>query len=245
MDNMIPWLIGVLVCAIIVITVVIPTTTNVSNTVATIGTNTGELFAGTAATPHTTVKYPIVAVTAFKTAFVTVGTNTTTIVNSTGTGIIPIDSFAANDGSSWNAVNVTFNYTTANSTDNFTWIAGTCNPTNLTFATSTTATTSSINSTCLTPGGNLVFTFVNNTHGTDKPVNITGESISYFKYADNSSYTVSLSTGQITPTYTGYDYASYSYGSGITTNTFSLILLLPLLIAVVLFMAFLKSSGYF
>ena len=241
-DNQIVWLIGVLVVAVLAVQVVIPTAITAAAGVTTTGTATGELDTGTALTPFSLSYYPVTSITAFKKAAVITVYNDTKLAGARGAVTVPIDAYAANGGVAWEGVNITFTLQGVNATNNVTWVTGTCRGGNATWISSPQAYTA-IASTCLTPGSTLTFNFVNTT--LEDPSNVTNVSVTYYRYVDNTAYTLSGANGQITPTLGGYYYTSYGYGTT-TNNTVNVVLLLlPLLIAVVVLMLFLKSSGFF
>ena len=239
-DDKLMWLIGALVCAILVITVVIPTAVSSASNFNAQSSATGELFTGVAATPSTMTYNPIVSITAFKKAAVVTTYNDTKLAGANGVVNVLIDSYAAHGAAAWEGVNVTFTLQGVNTTNNVTWVTGTCNFANKTW-TSTPQTYTDIEASCLTPGANLAFNFVNRTLGA--PANVTNVSVTYFRYVDNTAYTLDSAAGKITPTASGYYYASYTYGTGVTGGTLALVIVLPLLIAVAFLMLFLKSSG--
>jgi hypothetical protein len=241
-EDKLVWLIGALVCIVIVIGTIIPATI----TAASGGYNlyqsvTGELFAGTAATAYTASNYPIVSVTTFGLATPVAATNTTQ-KNVSGAGGVMYVALGnqAHSGSAWDAFNVSLNYTLSATTDNLTWIQGNgCTNGNQTL-TSNNATFTGLNSSCL--NNPMAFSFKGN--GTTD--NITKIEVDYYNYTASSAYTLNAGSGQVTPTATGEYYISYTYGTGTNISTVTLVLvILPLLIAVVLLMLFLKSSGMF
>jgi hypothetical protein len=238
------WLVGVLVCVVLVIGAVIPAAISVTSNFNVQGTSTGELFTGAAATANTMTYKPIVSVTAFKKAAIVTTYNDTkkAISGSTVVNVL-IDSYAAHGGVAWEGVNVTFTMEGLNTTNTIRWVTGGCNVGANKTWTSSPQTYSDIASTCLTPGANLAFTFVNVSDGLLQ--NVTNVSVTYLRYVDNTAYTLDSGAGKITPTLAGYYYATYTYGTGVTASTLALVILLPLLIAVVLFMLFMKSSGMF
>jgi hypothetical protein len=252
MGNELNWLIGALIVAVLVITVIIPTTVTLTSSFTAPGTATAELWTGTAATAHLMANTPpIASVTTFKKAASYSQYNDTKINvgNSTGNTHLHIlvDSFAAHSSATWDNLTVVFTLQGINATNNVTWTVGDCNAANKTWITSP-QTYSDIDSTCLTPGSPLTFSFVNKTavEGADLTgTNVTNVTITYQRYLDNTAYTLDSAAGKITPTLTGYYYTSYTYGTGVTGSTLALVVLLPLLIAVVFFMIFMKSSGMF
>ena len=243
-DNPVLWFVGLLVVAIIVVTIVIPTALTTINTVDVTGSTSAELWTGTAATAHTMANVPLVAVTTFKKAATVTTVNTTALVGANGVVRLLIDPYAAHDGTAWNNVNITVNNSGANTTTNLTWVVGTCNTVNKTISSGASNVWNGIASTCLTPGSNLVLTFVNHTTTGEDAPNVTGVSISYLRYVDNTAYTLQAGAGTITPTATGYYYTSYTYGTVGSTTSKTVLLLVPLLIALALLLIVLKPIEF-
>jgi hypothetical protein len=244
MSEKIVWLIGVLLIAVMAITVIIPTAiTSASSAVTSIGSST-ETFAGTAATPYSTTYKPIQSVTLFKNGAGTYTANTTVVnVNVTNAVVrVPIDAYASNSGGAWDKVNITFTLTGINATSNVTWVNGTCNGANKTW-TSASQSYSDILSSCLTPGSDLVFTFANASGSTTQTANVTMVNVTYIKYSDSTAYTSDLLAGKLTPTASGYYYTAYAFGTTVAGSTSALLFLIPLLIAVVVLMLMIKTSG--
>ena len=240
-NDSITWLVGALVVLVLAIQVVIPTAITSAASVQTTGTATGELWSGTAATAHSMTYSPITEVTAFKKAASYSQYNDTKL-SGPGNRSITIDGYAAHSSATWDNLTVVFTLAGVNATNNITWTVGTCNAANKTWITSP-QTYADIDSTCLTPGGALVFNFVNQT--AQLGANVTNITVTYQRYVDNTAYTLSGANGQITPTLTGKYYTTYLYGTT-TNNTVNVVLLLlPLLIAVVVLLLLLKSSGMF
>ena len=247
------WLIGALVCFVIVISVLIPTTITTGNAITPAGTATAELWTGTAGAAHAVAFKPVASVTAFKKAASYSQYNDTKINVGNATGNnhlhILIDSYAAHSSATWDNLTVTFTLQGVNATNNVTWVGGTCSPGgfNTTFITNS-YTLVDADSTCITPGGVLTFNFVNKTavEGADLTgSNVTNVTITYQRYVTSGAYTLESAAGAFTPTTSGHYYTSYTYGNQSGTSTQVLVLLLPLLIAAVLLVIFLRSSGLF
>jgi hypothetical protein len=243
MADELKWLIGALIVCVLVITVLIPTTVTLASSFTAVGTATGELWTGTAATAHAVTYTPVVSVVAFKNKTYYSQYNDTVVINGSGSRTLRLDTYAAHGGNDWDNLTITFQLQRVNATNNITWVGGTCSPGgyNTTF-TSNTYTLSNADSTCLTPGANLVFTFANTT-ADETGANVTNITLNYSRYVDSSQYTLASAAGEFTPTNSGYYYTSYTYGTGVTGGTLALVLVLPLLIAAVLLVLFLKSSG--
>jgi hypothetical protein len=237
------WLIGALVCFVIVIGVLIPTTITAGNEVTPAGTATGELWTGTAATAHASAFKPVASVTAFKKEARHTIYNDTVLVGGHGTVTLYIDPYTVATGEAWNNINFTFTLKGLNATNNVTWVAGTCRPANATWTSSPQSYTD-VASTCLTPGSTLTFTFTNKT-SQENETNVTNVTLLYSTYDDSSAYALASASGEFTPTASGYYYMSYTYGNQSGTSTQMLVLLLPLVIAAALLVIFLKTSGLF
>ena len=241
------WAVGILVVCVIAITVVIPVTLGVITGANPVTAVSAELWTGTAATAHAMVHAPMLSVTTFKKATKVVTVNTTALVGADGTVRIPIDTYAVNNGVAWSNMNVTINNTGSNATTYAIWLGSMsslyCNAANKTLATLGSDTWSGIASSCLTPGADLQFKFANITGAGQVAPNVTGVSLSYFKYVDNAAYTVDLVPGTITPTATGYYYTNYTYGSSNMTTTTTILLLVPLLIALAVLLIVIKPLG--
>jgi hypothetical protein len=178
-------------------------------------TTTTTAFTGTAATPSQ-LNAPIISVTSFmKAASITTNHSTPLVVNLTAQNVtIPIDANAIHSGIAWNNLTVSFLVAGANSTTNVTWVTGTCNAANKTWAAAGLQTYTDIDSSCLTPGGNLVLNFVNKTVAGQIAPNITEVNVTYQRYVTNSAYTKNDAVGQVTPTASGYYQITYTYGAG-------------------------------
>lgn len=242
-DNQIVWLIGALVVFVLAIQVVIPAAIAAATSVQTTGTATGELHTGTAATAFGLTYFPVTSVTAFKKDALITSYNDTPLVGANGVVNVPIDAYAAHGGVAWEGVNITITMEGINATNNVTWVAGPCRAANVTWITSP-QTYNAIASSCLTPGANLALTFVNHSTVDEYVTNVTNVSVSYFRYVDNTAYTLTSANGEITPTASGYYYTSYAYGTTQNNTVNVVLLLLPLLIAVVVLVLFLQSAGY-
>lgn len=170
-------------------------------------------FTGTAATAYQ-LSAPISAISFFGShARTYVIDNTVTLINtSSRTVTLAIDSQAANNGVAWSNINISIN-STSNASSNASWLIGTCNGVNKSLSTLGTDTWTAINSSCLTPGGNLVLTFANKTTA-GETVNVTGVMVSYFRYVSSAAYTSNAAAGTITPTASGYYKVTYTYGAG-------------------------------
>jgi hypothetical protein len=139
--------------------------------------------------------------------------NTTGITGANGHIHFMIDSHAANGAANWEKINVTINSTGANSTTNYTWIAGDCRGSNVT-GTGSPETWTSITASCLTPGAQITLNFVNTTTAGEAPANITNVQLSYFRYVANTAYSSNLPAGTVTPFLAGYYQTTYTYGAG-------------------------------
>jgi len=181
-------------------------------------TVTNQEFAGTNLTAYALNGAPIISLSKFqKAAQNTTGTNATKItVNSSVTTknmTIQLNANAANGGQPWSNLTIEFGLEGLNQSNNITWLAGNCNAANKTWVANTKQTYNDINSTCLTPGGQLTFVFANTSLGAPS-TNVTSINITYSIYATNTAYTLQNSAGTITPTATGYYRTSYVYGAG-------------------------------
>lgn len=240
----ITWIVGALVCFVLVISAVIPTAISLTSTFNSPGTQTGELWTGTAGVAHPVTYNPVVSVVAFKNKTAYSQYNDTKIAGANGATTLKVDSYAAHGGNTWDNVTIQFTIAGINATNNVTWVAGTCNAANKTWTTSP-QTYTDINSSCLTPGSTLTFTFTNKTLSEENMVNVTNITMNYSRYTDSTEYTLASASGQFTPTNSGYYYTSYTYGTATTGSTGSIMLLLPLVIAAVLLVIFMRSSGVF
>jgi hypothetical protein len=239
MGDELKWLIGALVISVLVITVIIPTTMNLSSSFNAQG-SANDIFIGTAATPHTLSYSPVVGVSAFR-----ISTNTTTPTNAT---VLTYNaSLNATEHPALNArfdngavTGATYDLTysaVVGAGANVTVYVGTVNI--ATISTSTNWSHGGRASSELVPG---TVTFVFNGANASSISNV---SVRYQYFNDSTAYAINTGVGTVTPTASGGYYMDYTYGTGVTGSTLALVLLLPLLIAVVFFMLFMKSSGMF
>jgi hypothetical protein len=238
------WAVGILVVCVVAIAVVIPATLGVITGANPPTAVSAELWTGTAATAHNMAKYPILSVTTFKKAALVTSYNDTSLTGANGGRNVMIDPYAAHDGVAWNNINITLTIAGVNSTTNTTWVGGTCSPGGYnTTPSSSPYTLSSAASSCLTPGANVLFTFANRTTDGEDANNVTNVSITYWRYVPNTAYTVDLVPGTITPTATGYYYTDYTYGSGNMTTPTTILMLVPLLLALAVLLIVIKPLG--
>lgn len=247
-DGAIMWVIGLLVVAIIAVSVVIPSTLTAIASVETQGTATGELWAGTAATAHAMAFAPIVTVSAFRLSTTHTANNTTAIVVNTTSNTVnfTIPANIVRTGEIWNNVTIGIKPGTGtNATTNITWVAGTCRTLNATFASATLQTYDGINSTCLPAAGStLTLTFANSTVAGEPAPNVSYVTFTYFTYDTSTAYTSNLAAGTITPTASGNYYTTYTHGTAGTGNAVVILNLVPLMIGVVLLLLVITSATW-
>ena len=217
------WAVGVLVISVIVLSAVIPgvyqaiTGANPSTAI------TGEIWVGTAATPHAMAHSPMQAVTSFKKTAVTSASNTVALPGAAGTRtittVLPIDV----------AGTMTLTVVSSIAPGNTTNVTvGTCY---LGTLTGPSDAWSAINATsCGLTTSPVTVRF----QSTDTGNNITNVTLGYAHFADNTAYSVDLVPGTITPVASSRYYTSYTYGTPSMTNVNTILLLTPLLIAVAL-----------
>ena len=238
-EEHIVWLVGALLVFVLAIQVVIPAATTAASGVNVVGTNTGETWNGTAASAHALANHPIVSVTDFRNSTFASAYNDTSIagnssVNTTTSRIFTLSTPIDTGTVSANKVTVVVKSTLGTGSNvsvyaNGNFLGVTTGPTD---TWSGVANANPFNVTLVRGGANLS--------------TVSNVTITYPYFAANTNYSVSnAANGQVTPTITGTFYTTYTYGTGTTVTTYNVILLLPLLIAVVVLMLFLKSSGYF
>lgn len=244
MESKLMWLIGALVCFVLVIQVVIPAAFTSAAAIDPQGTATGETWNGTASTVHTMSYTPIAAVTTFALATAAdSATNTSDITGNGSTNTSTVETFTLltplDDGAvSGRTYNVTFDAIVLPGT-NISLYYGT---NYLGAATANGTQTISISAAYLAASTDLNFTFGSG----DNISTVDNVTIHYSYFATNTNYSITdYAQGYITPTVTGTFYTSYTYGTATSTSVSAIMLLLPLVIAFVLLVLFLKSSGYF
>jgi len=246
-DGPVLWAVGLLVVVIIAVSVVIPSAANVISNSGVTGTATGELWAGTAATAHVMAAYPMVAISDFRKSTTHTANNTTGLVVNTSTGTVNflVPANIVRTGEIWNNVTIAVKPAGANATTNLTWVDGTCNVGNATWASSSLQTYSGINSTCLPAAGSyLTLLFANKTTAGETAPNVTYVTFTYFTYDTSTAYTSVLAAGTITPTATGNYYTTYTYGTTGSTTAELVLGLVPLLLAVAVLIIVLSTAPW-
>ena len=232
------WLIGALVVFVLVIGVVIPTTVTLASSFDSQGTATGETWVGTASTAHAMTYSPIVSVTDFRKSInATTAVNTTDISGNASDNVSETFTFSSifDDGTVTGA-KYDLNYTTVvGAGSNVSVYVGSKKIAELT--TTNVWTALGRVSTEVESG---IITFVFNGENVSYVDNV---SIRYQHFNTSTAYTLASASGQITPTASGGYYTTYTYGTGVTGGTLAIVLVLPLMIAAVLLILFIRSSG--
>jgi hypothetical protein len=240
MEKELMWLIGALVVFVLVINVVIPTAISSASNFNAAGTATGEQWNGTASAVHTMTYLPLVSVTDFRLSTVTSQYNDSAIagnssVNTTSSRYFTLSNLDTGTVSG-KLLNVTVVSTVAAAGANYTIYYNGAR-----LGTVSASGTDTWNS--LTPASSVNITIV---RAGENATTISNVTVRYNYFATNTNYTVtSTSAAQLTPTVTGTFYTTYTYGTGVTGGTLAVVLILPLMIAVVVFLLFIKSAGVF